>query len=93
MFLGVLTLTRTTESTTDSEAILLDRIMGMLQATLKFNLRKGDTIARYGPSQFLVLLPTQSLNNGALALERVKNAFYKNCTIPDFILSYKLTAL
>ena len=93
MFLGVLTLTRTTESTTDSEAMLLDRIMGMLQATLKFNLRKGDTISRYGPSQFLVLLPTQSLSNGALALERVKNAFYKNCTIPDFVLSYKLTAL
>ena len=93
MFLGVLTLTRTTEATTDSEAMLLDRIMGMLQATLKFNLRKGDTIARYGPSQFLVLLPTQNLSTGALALERVKNAFYKNVTIPDFILSYKLTAL
>lgn len=93
VFLGVITLSNTSDQPTDSELILLDKVMGMLQATLKFNLRKGDTISRYGPSQFLVLLPTHNHNSGALALERVKNAFYKNCTIPNFVFSYKLTPL
>ncbi|MBQ0078558.1 MAG: winged helix-turn-helix domain-containing protein [Eubacterium sp.] len=93
VFLGVITLSSTADQPTESELILLDKVMGMLQATLKFNLRKGDTISRYGPSQFLVLLPTHNHNSGALALERVKNAFYKNCTIPNFVFSYKLTPL
>ena len=93
VFLGVLTLSSTNPEPTDADLLLLDKVMGMLQATLKFNLRKGDTISRYSPSQFVVLLPTHNHNTGSLALERVKSAFYKNCSIPDFILTYKLTPI
>lgn len=93
VFLGVVTLSNVNPEPSDSELMLLDKVMGMLKATLKFNLRKGDTISRYGPSQYVVLLPTPNYNSGSLALERVKNAFYKDCTIPDFVLSYKLTPI
>ncbi|MDO4544616.1 MAG: BTAD domain-containing putative transcriptional regulator [Bacillota bacterium] len=92
IFLGVITLSSTGDAT-DGDLILLDKVMGFLEESLRRNLRKGDTISRYGPSQFAVLLPTANHKTGALALERVKNAFYKDCPIPNFIFSYKLKPL
>lgn len=89
-FLGVITLSCTSQNPDESELLLLDKVMNMLKATLKFNLRKGDTISRYSPSQFVVLLPTKNHNTGSIALERVKNAFYKDCSVPGFIFTYKL---
>ena len=94
IFLGVITLSNTsTPSNNEADLLLLDKVMMLLQDTLKYNLRKGDTISRYGPSQFAVLLPTPNHKTGALALERVKNAFYETCSIPNFVFSYKLNPL
>lgn len=73
-----------------TDLLLLDKIMEMFLDTLKHNLRKGDTISRYGPSQFAILLPAINHKTGTIAMERVKKAFYSQHSIPDFVISYKI---
>ncbi|MCL1802381.1 MAG: winged helix-turn-helix domain-containing protein [Eubacteriaceae bacterium] len=70
--------------------IMLDKIMTILGDTLRDNLRRGDTVSRYSPYQFAVLLPTVNHTNGQSVLERVKREFYKKCSTSQFVLNYKL---
>lgn len=89
MFLGLITIT-SSDNKTPSNMLLLDKVMDHLIECLRTNFRKGDTIARYTPSQVAILLPTNSHKTGTIAMERVKNAFYSIHSIPDFVISYKI---
>ena len=51
IFLGLITILPA-DKKEHTDLLLLDKIMEMFLDTLKHNLRKGDTISRYGPSQF-----------------------------------------
>ena len=88
MFLALITVDSLDNSTPDS--LLLDKIMRILGETLKSNLRRGDTVSRYSPSQYAVLLPTVNYQSGQIVLERIKKAFYSNCTTSQFMINYKL---
>jgi GGDEF domain-containing protein len=57
---------------------------------LKASLRRGDTVSRYSPSQYAVLLPTQSHENGRIAMERVKQSFYRDGSNTQFLINYRL---
>ena len=83
----------TTLSTIDHEPFapfVLDKLMRELLDCLKNNLRGGDTVSRFGPSQFAILLPMVDYDKGRIAMERVKNAFYRKCHNANFLLNYKL---
>ena len=79
-----------TEEKEHTDLLLLDKVMNLLLDALKHNLRKGDTISRYGPSQFAILLPAVNHKAGTIALERVKKAFYSQNSIPDFVIRYNI---
>lgn len=73
IFLGLITVLPT-EDREHIELLLLDKVMNLLLDSLKHNLRKGDAVSRYGPSQFAILLPAINHKTGTIALERIKKS-------------------
>ena len=89
IFLGLITISPA-DKKEHTDLLLLDKVMDLFLTALKRNLRKGDTISRYGPSQFAILLPAINHKTGTIAMERVKKAFYSKHSVPDFVISYKI---
>ena len=88
MFLALVSLDNIDNTALDP--IRLDKMMNELVMVLKLNLRKGDTIARFSPYQYALLLPTVNYQSGQLVMERMKKIFYKQFTTSEFMLNYKL---
>lgn len=55
----------------------LDRAMDNLQPILLSQLRRGDTVARCGASQFVLLLPQADYPNSRAVCDRVRRAFVR----------------
>ena len=89
IFLGLISVLPI-DNSSEQDLLRLNKVMEDLISTLKYNLRKGDVISRYGPSQIAVLLPAMNQHAGSIAMERVKKAFYSKHSIPDFTISYKI---
>ncbi len=89
MFIALVTLSSMDEEVV--EPLMLDKLMKLLLAALRESLRRGDTIARYSPTQYAVLLPAVSFETGRIPLERVKKAFYKKYANPAFVVGYRLS--
>ena len=53
----------------------LNRIMDQLGATLRTNLRRGDTISQCSISQFIIMLPNANYENSCMVCRRVLAAF------------------
>jgi len=49
--------------------------MHRLSETIRTSLRSGDVYTRYSISQYLVMLPNVSAENGAKVLDRIATAF------------------
>lgn len=88
MFLALVTITSFDKRPV--EPLMLDKTMKALLQILKASLRRGDTVSRYSPSQYAVLLPTQSHENGRIAMERVKQSFYRDGSNTQFLINYRL---
>ena len=88
MFVALITLSHVGSEPEDK--LMSDKLMRLLQNALQTNLRRGDTISRYSPTQYVVLLPSVNYTTGRIPLERVKKAFYKMYSNPSFVLSYRL---
>lgn len=73
-----------------SDAMVLDKVMRELMGTLQQNLRRGDTISRYSPSQYALLLPSVSFESGRAVMERVKSAFYLTCPPARYVFNYRI---
>lgn len=76
------------------EALELKQVMARTLDLLRENLRQGDTISRYSPLQYVVLLP--SVANAKMArmvVERLKRLFYSNGQNAKYIFSYSVTPL
>jgi len=61
---------------------LLNTCMEKLGECIQNTLRRGDLVAKYSMSQYILLLPTDSAENGAVALRRVIGRFnelYPRC--------------
>ncbi len=88
IFLGLIMV-----NTVDSQPIepmKLDDIMQLLVNVLRTTLRKGDTITQYTASQYALLLPLKSYDNGKLVMERIKRQFYKEYVTSSIILNYRI---
>lgn len=59
-----------------TERYLVNRGMDRLEEILRGGLRIGDVAARYSDSQFLVLLPTCTFEDGEMIAARIKDMFY-----------------
>ena len=73
------------------EAFELDKSMHQLLNIMVPCLRKGDTITRYSPSQFALLLPSVNASTGRMVIKRIRSAYYAEHVNPALVFSYKLT--
>ena len=70
-----------------------NQIMDGLMEILKQNLRKGDTITRFAPTIFALLLPTVNYNTGGMVLERIKRVFYRSYPNSNIVFNYRVGPL
>ncbi len=76
------------------DPLALDNAMLALIESMQQDLRSGDTISRYGPSQIAALLPAIStFEVGRTVLERIKSSFYLKSKSSLFTLEYNLVEL
>ena len=70
-----------------------EQMMDILRDVLIGSLRRGDVVARYSPSQYIVMLPTVTFENSDIIVKRVRKAFtdiYKGSIVT---LECKLTPI
>jgi DNA-binding SARP family transcriptional activator len=73
IFVGLLTLTDSRGDAPDRQ-MLNKGMERLLQLTVK-SLRKGDVIARYSPTQYVVMFPTRAYEHGRLVMDRLSLRF------------------
>ena len=54
---------------------------------------KGDTITRFAPNIYALLLPTVNYNTGGMVLERIKRSFYKSYPNSNIVFNYRVGPL
>ncbi|MBQ9765991.1 MAG: SARP family transcriptional regulator [Lachnospiraceae bacterium] len=87
-FICLVTLTTTDGKVPPQDA--LNGSMDALKKSLARYLRAGDVFTRYSLSQYLLLLPGISDENGKQILSRINTEFTKLSDADDLILQYKL---
>lgn len=72
-----------------------DRMMRILSQTVKVMLRASDVAIRWGPSQFLIVLPTVSVSTAQDVAERIRGAAQtiRSRDMPPITVSAGLTEL
>lgn len=71
----------------------LNNVMKGLLKVLTSNLRKGDTITQFSPTQYALLLPTVNYDTGKAVMERLKRKFYQAYPNSNYMLTYRLGPL
>lgn len=91
MFLAIIMISPYNDKEIDS--MRQDNIMNGLMEILSQNLRKGDTITRFAPTIFALLLPTVNYNTGGMVLERIKRVFYRKYPNSNIVFNYRVGPL
>ena len=63
---------------------MLNSYMERLEDCIRGTLRRGDVVAQYSVSQFILLLPVPSADKGQIALDRIISRFtekYPRCPL------------
>lgn len=66
------------------------RAMDELGESIRNSLRRGDIYCRYSVSQYLILLPTATFENGEMVLKRIIHNFKKEYSRKDLTITYSL---
>lgn len=69
---------------------VMTRAMNHLQGSIHTSLRRGDAYTRYSVSQYMIMLPTASYENGEMVIARIVRNFKKIYTRKDLVVSYAL---
>lgn len=91
IYICVLTITDTNSQA--PRTALLNKAMTALEDAIRSSLWRGDVFCRYSISQYLILLPTATYENGCIALRRIINNFYNQYHNRTILVSYSLQAL
>ena len=91
MFLAIIMISPYNDKEIDS--MRQDNIMNGLLEILSQNLRKGDTITRFAPTIFALLLPTVNYNTGGMVQERIKRVFYRKYPNSNIVFNYRVGPL
>ena len=75
------------------ESLKQDNVMRALEEILRRNLRRGDTVARFSPNMFALLLPTANFTTGNMVMERLKHKFYSRFPNSDIQFNYRVGPL
>ena len=91
MFLSLISVSQSLNE--EFAPLVLDGIMRELIDILTKCLRKGDTIARYSPSQYAILLPMINYSSGHVVINRIKKMFYKKYSDNNYKISFQFGSL
>ncbi len=91
IFLGLLTLSQ--EDGSLPKASVLARAMGHLGNAATASLRHGDVYTRYSVSQYMILLPSASYENGEMVMQRIIRNYKKAYLRKDLVIHYSLQAV
>lgn len=91
IFLGLLTLSE--EGGGLPKSSILARAMGHLGNAAASSLRHGDVYTRYSVSQYMLLLPSASYENGEMVMQRIIRNYKKAYLRKDIVVHYSLQAL
>ena len=91
MFLAIIMIS--SQDGEEMDSMRLDNIMSGLEEILRKNLRKGDTITRFAPNIFALLLPTVNYSTGGIVLERIKASFYRFYPNTSIAFNYRVGPL
>ena len=69
------------------------RAMDELGESIRTSLRRGDIYSRYSVSQYLMLLPTATYENGEMVLKRIIQNFKKAYSRKDLSITYSLQSI
>lgn len=72
---------------------ILTKAMDEMNETIRSSLRRGDVFTRYSISQYMILLPTATYENGEIVLRRIAQTFRKQYTRRDLMVNYSLQAV
>lgn len=75
IYIGLITITDRYGGTLKEEQ--LTSAMAALKSCLVGSLRKGDVVARYSPSQFVVILGLITLENSEMVMRRIVDRFHR----------------
>ena len=67
--------------------------MGHLGNAVTSSLRHGDVYTRYSVSQYMLLLPSASYENGEMVMQRIIRNYKKAYLRKDIIIHYSLQAV
>ncbi|MDD2955503.1 MAG: BTAD domain-containing putative transcriptional regulator [Oscillospiraceae bacterium] len=71
----------------------LTQVMNLLQEVSLRSLRKGDVVSRFSGTQFVLMLPTMTFENGEVVLKRILENFYRRYKGPSVKIHTKLQPL
>jgi DNA-binding SARP family transcriptional activator len=75
------------------EPMNLEEAMKTLLEILTTCLRKGDTVSRYSPSQYAILLAMMSHSGGQVVISRIRSLFYKRYADNTIKLSFQFDGI
>jgi DNA-binding SARP family transcriptional activator len=73
IFIALLTVTD--QNNQVPELPLLGKVMDQLLESVRLSLRKGDVISRFSATQYVLMLPTLTYENGRIVLSRIEKRF------------------
>lgn len=73
--------------------VIQTRAMDELGESIRSSLRRGDIFSRYSVSQYLMLLPTATYENGEMILKRIIQNFKKAYSRKDLSITYSLQSI
>ncbi len=91
IFIGLITVTDYNNE--PLSAGLLSNHMANLLQIITNSLRKGDVVSRMGSSQYVLMLPTLTYENGMMVMERIVKNFKRNYPKAKVLFHYKLLPL
>lgn len=93
VFIGLLTLTLTDEDGSQPKADYLARAMSLLLEATHASLRRGDVVSRLSPSQYILMLPTVTVENSERVIERIIEKFFHVSPFRSLLLDGRLQPL
>lgn len=91
VFIGLLTVASQEGELPDLR--LLNRAMELLLECICQSLRKGDVVSRFSPTQFVLMLPTLTYENGQMVLNRIGKRFRQEFRSKEITLHTNLLPL
>lgn len=75
------------------KSFIMTRAMTNLGNAIASSLRQGDAYTRYSVSQYMIMLPTASYENGEMVLQRIIRNFKKLYIRKKLVVKYSLQAI